>query len=267
MGNVVPKINPFLPPDPILLHQLCFLRPLQLLQAVEQTIRVLRNLPEPLRKRPLYHFRPASLTLPFLHLFVRQHRLVLGAPVHERLLLVRKPVLEHLQEEPLRPPVVLRLRRIECLLPVIHAAHALELPDHCCDVLLGGCVGMDARLDCVVLRGEPEGIEPHGREDVPAQHPLIPEVAVRRREVVPVPHVQPVAARVRKHHQAVVRFLGFLQVNGICAFLLPALAPLGFRFGGIVGFGHVEQGIDATILTESPARCIVILHYWPWGSP
>ena len=71
--------------------------------------------------------RPSTCSLASTVLIVR-------APVHRRLALVREPVLVHAQEEPLIPAVVLRVAGGELARPIVTRAHQLDLTAHVGDV-------------------------------------------------------------------------------------------------------------------------------------
>jgi hypothetical protein len=61
------------------------------------------------------------------HLLVREHGLVVRAPVDDRALAVGEARLEELEEEPLRPVVVVGLGGRELAAPVDRPAEALHL--------------------------------------------------------------------------------------------------------------------------------------------
>ena len=71
--------------DPVALHGLDPLRPVQIDQCVEQLIGVGRDAEEPLLQVPLDHEVPRALAAPVReHLLVREHRLAARAPVDRR---------------------------------------------------------------------------------------------------------------------------------------------------------------------------------------
>src|SRR5438132_10683290 len=61
------------------------------------------------------------------HLLVGENAHVLGTPVDRGLLAEREPRLEELDEDPLGPLVIARVRRGELVAPVEHAAEAPQL--------------------------------------------------------------------------------------------------------------------------------------------
>ena len=192
------------PADPVPLHRPDLLGPLpELVEAGEEALGVVRDLQEPLLELALLHGALAALAGAPLGLLVREDRLAGGAPVHGPLLPVGEPLLEHPEEEPLVPAVVLRLARRDFLRPVVEDAPRRELLLHRRDVRERRLARRDAPLDREVLGGEPEGVPAHRAED--RSRPSA-EVAVERvrQEVRPrVPDVEAVSRRVREHDEEV----------------------------------------------------------------
>ena len=111
--------------DPVPLHRADLLGPLpELVEAGEEALGVLRDLQEPLLQLALLDGALAALAGAAFGLLVRQDRQAGGAPVDGPLLPVGEPLLHHPQEEPLVPPVVLRLARRDFLRPVVEDAPA-----------------------------------------------------------------------------------------------------------------------------------------------
>jgi len=77
--------------DPVALHQLDALRPIQALQVAQQPVGVSRDAEEPLHKPFLLDQSPASPAAAVHHLFVGQHRLFHRVPVHGGCLSVGQP--------------------------------------------------------------------------------------------------------------------------------------------------------------------------------
>ncbi len=98
----------FAAPNPVALHRAHLFRPaIQLIQAVEQFLRVSSNAEEPLHQVTLFYvrvFMPPAASVD--HLFIGQHRGALRTPVHLALLAIDQAPLVHAQEEPLVPAVV-----------------------------------------------------------------------------------------------------------------------------------------------------------------
>ncbi len=228
--NLKANFCAFTSSNPVFLHQLRLLWPIEIIQIIDQFLCVLGRLPKPLIESFLCHFRSTSLTTSIFHLFVRQDCLIFGAPVHIRFLLICKIVLVHLQEQPLCPTVIFRCAGIYHLAPVVHRTNATELLDHRFNVRSNRLCRRNACFNRIVFCRKPECIKAHWREDRLSSHPHVTRKAVRRCEVVPVSHMQLVSTWVRKHHHAVILIfgLGFFQIDLIGFRLGPFLLPLGF---------------------------------------
>ena len=196
-------LRAFGPADPVSLHRQHALRPLHVLHLVEQVVGVRGDAEEPLVELARLDLGAAAFAVAVLHLLVREHGLVVGAPVDDRGLAVGVTGLEELQEQPLRPAVVLGLVRRELARPVDRPAHALHLVADPFDVALDDLARMLALLQGRVLGGQPERVVAHR-----TQH-LVARAAVEMREDVTervdehVPDVQR-ARRIREHLEHVV---------------------------------------------------------------
>ena len=95
--------------DPVPLPRLDRLGPVDRLEVVEQRLRVVGDPEEPLLHQARLDLDAAPLAAPVAHLLVREHGLVVRAPLDGRGLPVRKAALEEAQELPLLPAVVVRL--------------------------------------------------------------------------------------------------------------------------------------------------------------
>ena len=121
------QLSPFAPTDPVALRFPRRVRPVDIRQVVEQPLRVVGDLKEPLGDPALLDRGPASLALSSDHLLVGQHGHARWAPIHRRFFSLGQPCLEELQEEPLRPLVVGRVRGIDGVVPIEHPARTPEL--------------------------------------------------------------------------------------------------------------------------------------------
>ena len=149
--------------DPVALHRADAFRPaLQPVEAFQQPLDVLGDLEEPLREVAPLDRRAAAPAAPVLHLLVREHRSVDRAPVDRRLALVREPLLEHADEEPLVPAVVVGIARRELARPVVARPHEPDLAPHVLDVLARPRLGMDLRWIAAFSAGSPNASQPIG---------------------------------------------------------------------------------------------------------
>ena len=96
--------------DPVPLARLDRLGPVDGVEVVEQRVRVVGDPEEPLLHHARLDERAAALARAVgEHLLVREHGLVVRAPLHRRALAVGEPLLEEAEELPLLPAVVARI--------------------------------------------------------------------------------------------------------------------------------------------------------------
>ncbi|MBG9885488.1 hypothetical protein ABE10_02570, partial [Bacillus toyonensis] len=202
--------------DPVPLHLQHLVRPeaLELVQVVEQAIGIVRDPEVPLREVLLHDLGPAALAPAVDDLLVREHRLVVRAPVHRALLAVGQPPLVQLQEQPLVPAVVLLVRGVQLTAPVKGDPVGLEPFLLLSDVLVGPFAGVGATADRGVLGRQAEGVPSHRVEHV------VPTVSPEARDdvgveiVLRMPHVQ-ITRRIGEHRQHVLAGTGVLGSPGL----------------------------------------------------
>src|SRR5690606_15244529 len=153
----------------------------------------------------------------------------LGAPPDGQLFLVRKPALEKLLEDPLRPAVVRRIRRVDLALPVVRETERLELSPKALHVALRGDLRVRAGSHGVLLGRQAERVPADRVQHVEAAHAFVAGDDVRGRVAFRVTDVQAVAARVREHVEDVKLRLRRIDVFGCPegALLLPVALPFG----------------------------------------
>ena len=196
-------LGPVRAADPVALLREHALRPgLQVLHVVEQLVLVGRDAQEPLLHPAFLHLALAAPADAALGLLVGQHRLAGGAPVDGGLGAVGDAALEHAQEEPLVPAVVLRVAGGDLAAPGVAEAQPLQLGLHAGDVLAGPGLRVQALLDGGVLGRQPQRVPADGVHDVEAAHALVARHHVRDGVVAHVPHVD-VARRVGQHLEAI----------------------------------------------------------------
>ncbi len=151
-----------------------------------------------------------------------------------RLLRLRiEPRVEELEKYPLRPPVVVRVRRGHAARPVVGEPEHLDLPLDVRDVALGRDARVDAVLHGVLLGRQAERVVAHRVQNVEALHALEARHDVRGRVALGMPDVQARAARVREHIQDVelrvsgVRCQGDAERRVLLPVRLPLLLDLG----------------------------------------
>ena len=220
--------------DPVALLGEDAIGPVELGHVVQQPIGVVGDLEEPLRQIPPDDRRPAALAPPLDDLLVREDRLVLRAPVGRRQLPIGEAIRVELQEQPLRPAVVVGVGRRELARPVERHAVAAEGSFLLGDVAIRPGTRVQAALDRRVLRRQAEGVPADRMQDVHALHPAVTGDDVANRKRLGVPHVQ-VARRVGEHVQLVEAGAPVVFLDGAEeALLLPDGLPLRLDLFGVV---------------------------------
>ncbi len=215
--------------DPVALDRLRLLGPVDQVEVVQQLVGVRGDPKEPLHHVPRDDGRAATLAPAVDHVLVGDDRLVLRAPVDRRLLAIGQPRLEELQEQPLRPAVVLDLVCRRLAVPVDHPAQASHLGADVRDVPLHDLARMPALADRGILGGQAERVEAHRAHHAPAGAPPVMRDHIAQRVVEDVPHVQRPGG-VREHLEHVelplrlAAGLGVRRVEGPLG--LPDLLPL-----------------------------------------
>ena len=231
--------------DPVALHFLERLAPVDAVEVVEQPLRVLGDSQHPLLHRPTNDREAADLAQAVLDLLVGQDGAKLGAPVHrrvahvsqamvvapsaallvggdiqrirqrvDRLRLVRRriePRVVKLQENPLRPAEVSGVGGVHLAAPVVTEAKRPNLPLEIGDIRLGGDARVLAGLDGVLFRRQAKRVPADRVQHVEAAHALVAGENVGGRVALRMPNVQPGARRVRKHVEDVI----FRDVAGV----------------------------------------------------
>ncbi len=109
------------------------------------------------------------------------------------------PGVEELQEDPLRPPVVVDVGGGDAPARVVPEAQRPELAAHVGDVRLGRGPRMLAGLHRVLLGRKPEGVVAHRVQHVVAAHAHVAREHVGADVAERVPDVEACATRVREH--------------------------------------------------------------------
>ena len=113
--------------DPVALHRLYVLGPVERPEIVEQALRVVGDLEKPLLELADFDLVTAALAATVDHLLIGEDGLVVGAPVDRGLAAVGEAGLEELDEDPLRPAVVARVGGRELARPVDRDPPVAEL--------------------------------------------------------------------------------------------------------------------------------------------
>ena len=273
VGDRKQNFGPFALADPLALHRLDRVGPLDRVEVAQQPLGVARDAQQPLTQRAALDGVVADIALAIDDFFVGQHSPHRRAPVHHCLALVREPLrvlifpdrvrVSHAvgdrefadgaaavlrgvvpgvvdrQEDELRPAEVVGVGRIDLAVPVVTEAQRLDLPAERVHIRGGGQPRVGAGLAGVLLGRQTEGVPAHRVQHVEAVHPLEAGEDVGRRVAFRVADVQAGPTRVRKHVEDVVlRFAGHGRVAGIDGaeglVRLPEVLPARLDLGGVV---------------------------------
>ena len=226
--------------DPVALHVLRALRPVDLVQAFQQLLGEGGLVDDPLLHVLADHGIAAALALAVDDLVVRQHRAQLFAPVHGHVDVLGVAVQIQLLEDPLGPVVELRIARRDHLVPVVVEAQLLQLAAEGLDVFLREAFRMVPGGNGVLLRRQAERVVAHRMEDVIALHPLHPADDIRRGVALGMAGVQADAAGVGEHVQRVELGFGeipYVRMEGLV--LLPEFLPFRLDHLRVINTVHV----------------------------
>ena len=164
--------------NPISLHSLRFLRPVQTIKTGKQFFCIISNLEKPLIHILNVDIRATSFALALLYLFSCKNSLAGRAPICGCGFLVSKTSLVQLTENPLGPLIVFWITCHNLIRPVEHSAHLFQLTTHNFDILHGAVIRMSSGLYCIVLSRESECIKTHGLKHIKALHLFEPSIAI-----------------------------------------------------------------------------------------
>mmetsp|Transcript_62744 Transcript_62744/g.147893 ORF Transcript_62744/g.147893 Transcript_62744/m.147893 type:complete len:243 (-) Transcript_62744:161-889(-) len=173
----------------------------------------------------------AAFALSVDHLLVGKDSAESRTPVDWNFSLVSETLLVQLEEDPLRPLVVLLVSSSNLAIPVVAEAKCLELFAETVDVLLGGDARVCACLDGVLLSRQAESVPSHGMHDIEAVHALEAREDVSGSVAFRVAHVQASAGGVREHVQNIILRLGHVHIvrRTESLVVLPLLLPFLFN--------------------------------------
>ena len=211
--------------DPVLLLDLDALDIVQVIQIVDQAVGIGRDAQHPLALLLADDLSAAALAHAVDDLFVRQADLAAGAPVDGHRGLVGQTVLEHLQEDPLGPLVVLRVGGIDATIPVEAVTQHLQLAGEVGNVVPRDDRGMDVVLDGEVFGRKAEGVIADGENDVVAVHALFARDDIHRGKGTRMAHVKAGGAGIRELNQAVELGPRVAGDRGIGLGLFPLVLP------------------------------------------
>ena len=200
--------------DPVLLLDLHALDEIQIVQVINETVGILGNAEHPLALFLADHLAAAALAHALHHFLVGQDALAAGAPVHRHGGLVGQAVLEHLQEDPLGPLIILGVGGVYAAVPIEAVAQHFKLAGKVLDVFLGDHSGMDMVFDGEVLRGQAKGVKADGEQNIVALHALFTGNHVDGGKGPGMAHMESRCGGIRKLDKAVKLFTGLVAGNG-----------------------------------------------------
>src|SRR5215831_11622904 len=241
--------------DPVALEQFDSFGPIKSREFVEQSLRIRSDTQHPLPHRSSYDREAANFAFSIYNLLVRQDCAQLWTPVHwnvsnvsksnavrigsairgNRLSPIRlriEPGVVDLQENPLRPFVISRVRRVDLPFPIVGKTDPLQLTLELHHVFTGGNGRMLTRFDRVLLRRQAKGVPAHWVQHIEAAHPLVTRNDVSCGVAFRMANVQPSTARVRKHVEHVKFWLCRIKtfLAGIGSVKKLPLIPDGLPF-------------------------------------
>ncbi len=249
--------RPFGTADPVALHGLDPLGPLQVVQGIQQFVGIGGDAEEPLLQLPLLdQIAGAFAGAVGQDLFVGQHGVAPGAPVDRGVGPVGQACLQKLQEDELVPLDIGRVVALDLAAPVVDGSQPLQGGLQLGDPVVGEGTGVGLRLDGGVLSGQTEAVETNGRQHVVTLHRAMADVQIAEGVVAHMPLVSR-ARRVGIHAEHVgagsVAVVGHLVGALVGPVRLPALLdPLYVvRHQGIVKDRPAPTG---RILARNPRR-------------
>jgi len=152
----------FLSAYPVALHLFDAVRPtVEFFETVEEFTRIVGDVEIPLVECSFLNGRLTPPASTVFDLFVRKHRLAVGAPVHIALAVLDESFLCETFEHPLVPTVVAGFTRRDLAFPVVTETHRLHLFAHRLDALESPVTGVGVAFECCVFSRETERVPPH----------------------------------------------------------------------------------------------------------
>src|SRR3989344_8020498 len=227
----------FRPPDPILLYQFNFLRPVQLVQISKQPVGIIGNLQNPLAQSFSFHRRLAPLAPVALQILLRQSGFARRTPDNRLARFISQPFFEKLQKHPLRPFVIFLIGRVDLARPIIIKPENIQLLFKIFYIFLDGDGRMDFVFNGVVFRRQAESVPPHRMQHIKAAHSFIAGNNVRSHISLNMPNMQAGTRWIWEHIQDIEFFLAFISCS-VNLLVSPVFLPLFFYFLMIVSHGN-----------------------------
>ena len=141
---------------------------------------------------------------------------------------------EQLEEGPLGPFIIGRIRGAHFAVPVVTESDLVHLLAVAVDVLLGSYSRVSARLNGILLRGKTVGIVTHRVQHIKAFQAFVTGVDVRGDIAQRVTHMQSCTGRIGEHVQNIEFRLIMVNINLIHFLVAPVLLPFFLDLGKII---------------------------------
>ncbi len=225
--------------DPVFLHQPDFFRPaLERIERVEQLLRILCDLEDPLAHLALFDHGAGAPAAAVDHLFIGEHGLVHRIPVHLAFLALDETGAHKIEKHLLLVLVIGRVAGRDLAAPVERQPHRFELLLHRRDIVVGPRLGMDLALHRGVLGRHAEGVPAHRMQHVQPHRPFEARHHVAHGVIAHVPHMD-APRRIGEHFQDVVFRARIVVLGREDAALVPDFLPARLGVAGVVAFdGH-----------------------------
>ena len=175
--------------DPVTLHLLYLFRPIQFIQIVKQSVRILGNTEHPLAEIFLCYLSAAPLTFSIDNLFICKSCLTGRTPVDWKFLLICKTIFEHLNKNPLCPLIEFRICGIYFHVPIIDRCNILNLPFDVCNIVRCRFRRMYTHLYCIIFSRKTKCIPSHRVNDIIAIQQFISAPYIRDHITSPVAYM------------------------------------------------------------------------------
>ncbi len=255
------------PPDPVSLLQLHPLYIIHILQSIQKLFRIIGDLQHPLVLYPADHFPAAALAHAIDDLFIGKADLAGSAPVDCCFFLIRQAPFKQLQENPLCPFIVFRIRGIDFPGPVKGKAQRFHLRLKAGNILLRNNLRMNFILYGIVFSGKSKRVPAHGKQDIISLQPSLAGNDIHCGIWTGMSHMKPLPRRIGKFDQCIIFWLRLILRHLKCAFLIPDRLPLFFNYLWMILFhnifrpllflvpnGSLTAHCTADIFTRSPVK-------------
>ena len=248
------ELGPLGAPDPVALHDLGPLGPLEVVDGLEQLVGVPGDAEEPLLEVALRDEVAGALAGAVgKDLLVGQDGLAPRAPVHGGRGPVGQAGVPEPEEDQLRPLDVLGVMAADLAPPVVDGAEAGQRRGQLGDPGVREDPRVRAGLDGGVLGRQAERVEAERAEDTLAQHGLIANDQVTERVVTHVP-LMGRARGVRVHAQRVELLPGVVVVDLVGALVGPVPLPPALHRVEVIGACHATRVGDAPVAPGPSGR-------------